>query len=167
MILSIWTISPTPLAGIQPQNRTNPPTMYQWRPQILPSLLNSSSFLDPKIQNLDSSVHNTLCHWLSLQTLWALAYSLFILFPFRKSGLLSTTLPQRPILIKLFQSCHMLSQILAGLLPVGQRANSEKPLIPFWNFLGPPVLFRSMTPPDSAWIPDLECAICLLMCLWK
>ena len=136
MIPSIRTISPTPLAEMQPQTRTDPPPCFTEGHKhsffhLSPTLLLIYCRLDPKISNLDLSLHNTLFHWSSFQSLWALAYlSLFTLFPFRKSGFLAATLPQRPFLIKLLRSvegswprwsCQMLSQVLAGLPPVSQR----------------------------------------------
>lgn len=89
-------------------NQDRPYTMFHLRLHalILPTLLLTyCGRLDPKLSNLDLSQHNTLFHWSSFQSLWALAYlSLFTLFPFRKSGFLAAIVAQRRFLIKLLRT---------------------------------------------------------------
>ena len=176
---------------MQPQTRTDPPPCFTEGLKhsfvhLSPTLLLTySQRLDPKFSNLDSSLHNTLFHWSSFQSFWALAYlSLFTLFPFHKSGFLDVTLPWRPFLIKLLQTvkgstwhpnaasrcwARSLLDFLWSLKEETMRNFSSE----FESFLGLPVPFLSLTSPDSsnffitAWILHLKYPVCLLISLWE
>ena len=185
MIPSNRIISPTPLAETQAQSMTDPPPGFTEGLKhsflhLSPNLpLTDCWRLDPKMSNLDWSLHNTLFHWSSFQSLWASAYlSLFTLFPFQKLVFLVATLPQRPFLIKLLQTVELGIPVkLPDPEPgpcwtsssLSLRRNSEK----LRTFLGLPVLFSSLTSPHSsyffitAWIPHLEYPVCKLISLWE
>ena len=132
--------------------QTLPPCFTEGRKHLLfnlsPTLLLTyCRRLDPKISNLDLSLHNTLFHWSSFQSLWALAYlSLFTLpkkwflgcYPSTKTIPDQASLDCRRVNLASWWSCQMLSQVLAGLPPVSQRRISEKLLIRFWKFSSSP-----------------------------
>ena len=165
MIPSIQTISPTPPAEMQPQTRTDPPPCFSEGRKhsffhLSPTLLTYCRRLDPKISNLDSSLHNTLFHWYSFQSLWALAYLTFSPCSPFKSGFLAATLPQRPFLIKLLQTVEgstwhpdEAARCWARSLLDFLRSLKEETLSnfssDFESVLGLPVLYLSLTSPDS------------------
>ena len=161
----IQTISPTPLAKMQPKPKLSPtllPTYCHW--------------LDPKTLSL----HNILFHWSSFQSLWALAY--LISYLFWKSGFLSATLPQRPFLIKLQKGQLGIPMILPN-AELGPCWSLKEETLKFYKILirlgkfswasSSFLFFLSLTSPHSsnffitAWIPYFGYPVCLLISLWE
>lgn len=159
VIPSIWPISPTPLAEVEPQTRTLhrlPPRAASFHSSVSPTLLTCSS------------IHNTLLHWSSFQSLWAVAFlSLFILFSFPEKWFPScygTTLEGSTCLPDEAAGswCRSLLNFVRPL-----RDKTLRNLSSFGHFSFLPVLLLSLNSPDSlyffirAWISHLESIQCV------